>query len=95
MPPASTGQMGRATPAAATWARLERGAPRVSDTGTQLAPSLDVGTGWDHPGKWGHGWDHPGDMGMGMGWGWVPTLARDKDQPGKMGSVGVEARVPS
>lgn len=34
-------------------------------------------------------------MGMGMGWDWVPTLARDKDQPGKMGSMGMEARVPS
>lgn len=49
MPPVSTGWMGRAIPAAVTWARLGRGAPRVSDTGIPLAPSWDMGIGWGPP----------------------------------------------
>lgn len=67
MPPASTGQTGRAIPAAATWARLGRGAPRVStdrDTGTGLAPRWGHGHGvGTAPGRWAWGWDKPGEMG--------------------------------
>lgn len=71
MPPASTGRMGRATAAAATWASLGRGAPKVSTAGDRARgwePSGDRGTGVGTTLEmrvW--GWDHSGDRGTRVG----------------------------
>lgn len=71
MPPVSTGRMGRATAAAATWASLGRGAPKVSTAGDRARgwePSGDRGTGVGTTLEmrvW--GWDHSGDRGTRVG----------------------------
>lgn len=54
MPPASAGQMGRATVAAATWARWGRDALKVGTAGAEHGVAMP-GTG-----VW--GWDPPGDV---------------------------------
>lgn len=64
MPPASTGRTGRATAAAATWASLGRGAPKVSTAG-------DGGTGLGALRGQGHGGgDNPRDVDTGLGPPW-------------------------